>query len=99
MKTRCCFVAGVALLTLTACQDLIDQQANKQMAEIKGQVADDAVNQYNIAAQSGSAMDRCVQAGMVAAAYLQAEDQESYSQWKNTERVDCRAAGMPAQAM
>jgi hypothetical protein len=36
-----------------------------------------------------------VQAGMVSAAYLQANDSFNYNQWKATEKSDCRAAGMP----
>ncbi len=66
-----------------------------QIQNIKNKVAQDAVTQYNIAAQGGSPMDRCVQAGMVAAAYLQAQDQTSYDTWKATEKADCRAAGVP----
>lgn len=65
-----------------------------QMQHIKNKVADDAVKQYNIAAQGGTPMDRCVQAGMVAAAYLQAQDQSDYDNWKATEKADCRAAGL-----
>jgi hypothetical protein len=57
-------------------------------------VAADAVAQYKIAAESGKAMDRCVQAGMVAAAYLQAKDQDHYAEWKGVERTDCKAAGV-----
>jgi len=38
---------------------------------------------------------KCVHAGMVAAAYLQAKDQGSYARWKEVERQDCNAAGVP----
>ncbi len=62
---------------------------------VENKVATDAVDQYNIAARNGSAMDRCVQAGIVAAAYLQAKDEAKYSQWKETEKADCEAAGVP----
>ena len=65
-----------------------------RMTEIQGQVASDAVAQYRIANRSGNPMDACVQAGFVAAAYLQSQDEGNYQQWKQTEKVDCAAAGI-----
>lgn len=79
------------LMILSGC----DQLADAQMQKIEDKVATDAVNQYHIASQSGSPMDKCVQAGMVAAAYLQAEDQPNYATWKATEKSDCTVAGVP----
>jgi hypothetical protein len=66
-----------------------------EMQDIEDKVAKDAVDQYDIAARSGNAIDRCVHAGLVAAGYLQAKDEAHYKTWKATERRDCRAAGMP----
>ncbi len=66
-----------------------------EMRATEQQVARDAVAQYNIAAQNGTVIDRCVQAGLVSAAYLQAQDVKNYKQWKAIERRDCRAAGLP----
>lgn len=65
-----------------------------QLDKIHEKVATDAVAQYEIATQSGEPMDRCVQAGMVAAAFLQAQNQDSYAAWKLKEKADCRAAGL-----
>jgi hypothetical protein len=62
---------------------------------IKDQVAKDAVDEYWIAAKSGSSVDRCVQAGIVTAAYLQAKDEDNYSSWKVMQRRDCTDAGVP----
>ena len=73
----------------------LERQAATDLQNISDKVAQDAVDQYNIAARSGSAMDRCVQAGMVAAAFLQAKNNPAYSEWKVTEGRDCRAAGVP----
>ena len=73
----------------------IEKEANKSLDSIYQQVADDAVSQYRITKTSGSAIDQCVQAGMVAAAYLQAQNQASYSVWKQTEAADCARAGIP----
>jgi hypothetical protein len=65
------------------------------MKDGEDQVARDMVAQYQIAARSGTAMDRCVQAGMVTAGFLQAKDEKNYSEWKTVQHRDCKAAGLP----
>ena len=73
-------------------------QANvDSLKGIQDQVAGDMIKQYGIAKKSGNAIDRCVDAGLVAAAYIQAKDEPNYRVWKRTERVDCRAASTPNQ--
>lgn len=62
---------------------------------IENKVADDAVEQYNIAKRQGDKMQICVQAGFVSAAYLQAKDENNYRKWKSIQKTDCRAAGLP----
>ena len=44
-------------------------------------VSEDAVQQYQMISRNGSAMDRCVHAGLVVAAYLQANDERNYQLW------------------
>ena len=61
------------------------------------QVVTDAVDQYHIAKRSGTPIDQCVQARVVAAAYLQAKDEDNYKIWKETEATDCGAVGMRPQ--
>ncbi|PPK72650.1 hypothetical protein B0F88_10383 [Methylobacter tundripaludum] len=73
----------------------IENQAASNMQEITNQVANDAVTQYGIAKRNGTAIDICVQAGMVTAAYLQAKDEANYQKWKQTQQADCDSAGMP----
>jgi hypothetical protein len=73
----------------------IEQQTDKEMQRIGDQVANDAVDQYNIAKRSGDLMQICVHAGIVSAAYLQAKDEANYQLWKETETSECKAAGMP----
>lgn len=99
----CTFIALLALFVFTCTTKLAQPGADlastpfgvdAQMQKIKDKVADDAVKQYNIASAGGTTIDRCVQAGMVAAAYLQAQNQESYNRWKTTEATDCKAAGL-----
>jgi hypothetical protein len=76
----------------------LDHQAAHEMSKIENQVAADAVDRYAIAKRSGTSMDRCAQAGAVAAAYLQAKDEEHYRTWKGIESSDCVAAGVPAES-
>lgn len=52
------------------------------MEDVKKQVALDAETQYEIAERNGNRTDKCVQAGFVAAAYLQAQDERNYARWK-----------------
>ncbi|USN88270.1 MAG: hypothetical protein H6779_02385 [Candidatus Nomurabacteria bacterium] len=72
----------------------LEQQAANDLDKIEDQVAADSVRQYNLAKQGGDAIEICVQAGMVTAAYLQAEDQPNYLKWKDIEKADCARAGM-----
>ncbi|QJD91784.1 zinc ribbon domain-containing protein [Duganella dendranthematis] len=73
----------------------LEKQAAKQLGDIHNQVAADSVAQYEIAKASGTPMDRCVQAGLVTAAYLQAKDDANYKIWKQVESADCSTAGVP----
>jgi len=68
---------------------------NLNLAKIEDQVASDSVSQYHIVKNEGDPTSMCVQAGFVAAAYLQANDSENYNKWKAIERADCSAAGLP----
>lgn len=74
---------------------IVGRMADAGMKDIHSKVVADSIEQYEIAKESGSDMDACVQAGMVAAAALQAKDREEYKKWKGIESEDCEAAGMP----
>ncbi len=85
-------------LLITACDAMEkaqDRHVEKTMDKIHKQVADDTIEQYNIAKRGGDKMQTCVHAGMVAAAYLQAKDETNYNKWLTTEKSDCEAAGLP----
>ncbi|MGA7949496.1 MAG: hypothetical protein WCA45_04955 [Thiobacillaceae bacterium] len=70
--------------------------SQKYMQTIANQVADDAVEQYDMAKRNGATLvDMCVHAGFVSAAYLQAKDESNYRVWKSMEKADCARAGMP----
>lgn len=98
-KTIGCVVTLLIFVLLFSCMTKLtgpnSDLVAHQLQETHDKVARDAVDQYNIAARSGTTMDRCVQAGLVAAAFLQAQDQSNYAQWKSTEQSDCAAAGVP----
>jgi predicted nucleic acid-binding Zn-ribbon protein len=54
----------------------------------------DAVDRFEMTVRHGSPMDRCVQAGMVVAALLQAKWEEPYAKWRERESQECLAAGI-----
>lgn len=73
----------------------VDSYVASEMHDIENQVANDSVQQYEIAKRSGDPMQACVHAGMVSAAFLQAKDEPNYRKWQAIEKTDCAAAGMP----
>jgi hypothetical protein len=73
----------------------LNQRTSNVMDDIYQKVASDAVQQYRIAERQGDKIQICVQAGLVSATYLQAQDESSYRTWKDIEKAVCRQAGMP----
>jgi hypothetical protein len=59
---------------------------------VEQQVAQDQIKQYEIAKRSGTAIDAAASAGVVAAVYLQAHDEENYRKWKSIEEEEMRRA-------
>lgn len=72
----------------------LENQVKAELNEIENQVAEDAIRQYEIAKRNGSAMDAYIQAGMVAAAFLQAEDEINYKKWKVIEEEEAKKVGL-----
>ena len=70
------------------------EQSSTLLQNIKTKVAEDAVTEYNIAKRQGDRIQICVQAGFVAAAYLQAQDELNYGLWKGIQKADCKRAGV-----
>lgn len=90
------FYLGIAIgFILWKANGGFETQVANDLSNIQNQVATDSVSQYNIVKNQGDLMSICVQAGMVAAAFLQAKDNANYTKWKQIEDVDCRAAGVP----
>jgi hypothetical protein len=71
-------------------------KAGRNMSDdVFAQVSRDSVAQYEMVKRNGgSAVDLCVRAGFVAAAYLQAKDEANYKRWSDQERSDCAKAGI-----
>lgn len=84
----------ITILFLIFAFQSCDKLVESQMADIENKVAEDSVEQYNIAKRQGDKIQICVQAGLVSAAYLQAKDEAKYTEWKSIESSDCKAAGL-----
>jgi hypothetical protein len=74
--------------------EAIAEVGDDQMQAIENKVAEDAVKQYEIAKREGDKMQIYIQASLVAAAYLQANDEPNYRKWKAIERKAGNAAGL-----
>lgn len=85
------FLLSLLLGAAMPTPDEVDAELNS----IAVQVATDAVEKYRMAVRSGTAIDRCVQAGFVSAAWLQAQDEAQYAKWQEVELSECKAAGVP----
>ena len=59
---------------------------------VEKKVANDAIEQYNVARRVGDKTQVCVHAGLVAAAFLQAKDENKYREWHEIEQRDCEAS-------
>lgn len=87
MKKLALTALALALaLALAGCSLLEspEKQALKQM-----------IQQYEMVKKSGSAMERCTYAGLVVAGAVQANDDAAHTKWKDVEREECAAAGVP----
>ena len=89
------FLGSSPTPTQSNLMEQIHEEAKQEKHRIERDVAADAVRQYEIAKRSGNAIDAYVYAGIVAAAYLQANDEENYERWKEIERQEGIRAGMP----
>lgn len=72
----------------------LENKTEDLLSDIKKQVTQDMIDQYEIAKRQGDRMQICVQAGLVCAGYLQAKDENNYRKWKDIEYNDCLRAGI-----
>lgn len=67
----------------------LDEQVARDINKMEMQVAEDAIAQYEIAKRHGNKIDICLAAKFVAVAFLQAENEARYKNWKITEGLYC----------
>lgn len=72
----------------------IDEQVKKELSTIEIQVAKDAEKQYEIVRKNGVSIESYTQASLVAAAYLQAKDEENYNKWKQIADEEAKKVGL-----
>lgn len=63
-------------------------------SQVEQKVISDSIKQYNIAMRTENYMDAYVQAGIITAAHLQAEDEAGYLKWKQVEKKLAKKLGM-----
>ena len=85
---------GVVLFGYSTISFLYLSTASSKPSPVPNKVVDDQVQQYNWAVKAGSQTDRCVQAGFVASAYIQAKDEPNYQAWSGIRNNECKAAGL-----
>lgn len=72
----------------------IPKTTDQRLRENAYRVADKYLRQYEMAKAQGDKVQICVQAGLVSAAFLSAEDQEQYNKWKAIESLKCEESGI-----
>ena len=87
-------VMSVVLFGYSTVSFLYLSSAGNKPGPTPNRAIDDQVLQYNAAVKAGSQNDRCVQAGFVASAYIQAKDEPNYQAWSGIRNDECRAAGI-----
>ena len=75
----------------------VEKQAVKSTESLYSSVAAQQEESYRIAKENGSAIDAYVQAGIVAAGYLQAKDEVNYKKWKSIEKEEAKLAGVSVE--
>ncbi|HSY28547.1 MAG TPA: hypothetical protein VK832_13650, partial [Burkholderiaceae bacterium] len=69
--------------------------AKDPMQVIYEKVAIDAIAHYRVAKQNGTPADACASLLPVTSSFLQAKDQVKYKMWKQIQKNECAAAGLP----
>lgn len=85
---------GILMGAAAPTEEELREETSAFLNEINVSVATDAETQYQMTKVSGNQIDRCVQAGMVAAAWLQAQDNDKFAHWKDVEDAECSRAGI-----
>src|SRR5512146_165651 len=92
--TNLVLVLSVVLFGCSTISFLYLSTTGSTPAPMPNKAIDDQVQQYTLAVRAGSQEDRCVQAGFVASAYIQAKDEPNYQAWSGIRNSECSAAGI-----
>ena len=87
-------IVGLVLVGYTTLTFLGTAATGSRAQTVPVKVVQDQVAQYNFAVKAGTKTDRCVQAGFVASAYIQAKDEPNHEEWERIRQDDCKAAGL-----
>ena len=87
-------VGACVAIVVVAGRHGIQRLLDAEWAHVNRTVIQQQLQQYEITRRSGDAMAQCVQAGLVRATYLQAQDEVQYQEWAYIEQVDCQRAGV-----
>lgn len=82
------FMVAIALILLIII--LTEKHLDNKEFDIYQHVAEDAVEHYNIASQSGDHSKKCLHARIAAAAYLKTNSEAKYQHWKLIGQTECR---------
>jgi hypothetical protein len=89
--TLLCF--GIGVIWFLAGNQMAGN-ANNPLQMIENHVTSDSIRQFEIAERQGDKVQICVQAGLVAAAELQAKDESGFTKWKTIEKSVCNQTGL-----
>lgn len=82
------------LIVLLALAIPSEEEVEQAVNETYQDYATDVIAQYEMTKQHGTAIDQCLAAQQVAAAYLHANSTDAYATWKDISGAACRAAGL-----
>jgi hypothetical protein len=75
-------------------RDFMSTMLSNSIDSIELEVANEAIDQYDIAKRNGDKLQAYLQAGIISAAFLQAKDEENYKKWKNIEKQEAKNVGI-----
>lgn len=71
------------------------ERAQKFKETVNASVIQQATREYQLVAANGTKIEKCVHAGLVANAYLNAMEEGEYKTWVAVKKRDCEEAGVP----
>lgn len=89
-------VIGVLIAASAPTDEELLQETQSLIDDIERKVADEETAKYLMMQDNNAPyIERCVQAGLVAQAWLSVKDQSNYVKWQDVKEAMCASAGMP----